>query len=457
MTMPALAEVQAETNPKTSSRQRHVVIVAPHFPPSNLTAGHRTRLFAQHLPSFGFRTTVLTVDPAYYEEPLDEELTRLVRPEVRLVRTRALPVRPMRIVGDLGLRSFWFHYRALCRLVRRESVDLVYLPLPPNYPALLGPLLKRRFGVPYVIDYIDPWVYPITEAERKSWKARLTHWLARRLEPLAVRNADGITGVAESYYAGVVERHPQLRSVPQAGIPYGAGVEDHLYIEGTQRRSEILDRLAPGPRLPFVYAGAILPRALETLRTLFDGCRRLRATRPDVVGRLQFLFVGTGVKAGGAVPSLVAPLAAEAGVGDLVSEIGERQPYLEVLATLARSHAVMVLGSTEPHYTASKIFQALHSRRPVLAMLHLESSAVPIVRGMPGVELIAFSGAEQLARQAPQVAEALERLLAAPPQPVARDERLLAQYSAERMTERLAACFRAVLAKAGSGSRRNLL
>src|SRR5947209_6424196 len=112
--------------PASGAGERHVVIVAPQFPPSNLTAGHRTRLFAEHLPSLGYRTTVLTVDPAYYEEPLDEELTRLLRPEVRLVRTRALPIRPVRLIGDLGLRSFWFHYRALSRLIRREHVDLLY-------------------------------------------------------------------------------------------------------------------------------------------------------------------------------------------------------------------------------------------------------------------------------------------------------------------------------------------
>jgi hypothetical protein len=34
------------------------------------------------------------------------------------------------------------------------------------------------------------------------------------------------------------------------------------------------------------------------------------------------------------------------------------------------------MGSTEPHYTPSKIFQAVHSGRPVFALLHEMSSAV---------------------------------------------------------------------------------
>src|SRR5262245_64357667 len=87
------------------ARERSVVIVAPHFPPSNLTAGHRARLFATHLAKFGWRPIVLSVEPRFYEEPLDPELTALVPDDVEVLRTAALPVHPLRLVGDLGLRA----------------------------------------------------------------------------------------------------------------------------------------------------------------------------------------------------------------------------------------------------------------------------------------------------------------------------------------------------------------
>src|SRR5262249_49597993 len=147
-------------------------------------------------------------------------------------------------------------------------------------------------------------------------------------------------GVAPGYYAGALERHRHLQAVPRLGVPYGAGVEDYAYVEQTARRSQLLDFVA-SDRLGLVYARAIFPRRLDTLRTVFEGCRRLRAARPELGARLQILFVGTGVKTGGALQSLVAPLAAEAGVTDIVTEIGERQPYLEVLATLARSQGIL--------------------------------------------------------------------------------------------------------------------
>ena len=40
---------------------RRVVLVAPEFPPANTAGAHRPRLFAKHLPEFGWTPTVLTI------------------------------------------------------------------------------------------------------------------------------------------------------------------------------------------------------------------------------------------------------------------------------------------------------------------------------------------------------------------------------------------------------------
>ena len=55
-------------------------------------------------------------------------------------------------------------------------------------------------------------------------------------------------------------------------------------------------------------------------------------------------------------PIAFRPLAEAAGVGDLVSETPQRIPYLDALEVLANSNVILLLGSDEPHYTASKIY-----------------------------------------------------------------------------------------------------
>src|SRR5205823_5215888 len=153
---------------------------------------------------------LLTVDSRYYEEELDPELEALLPGDIEIIRTRAFPTRPLRIVGDMGIRSFWWHYRALAQLVRDEQVDLIYIPIPPNYSALLGLLINKRFGIPYAIDYIDPWVHQWPGIEVLFSKAWMAYHLNRFCEPLALRRVSLITGVAPKYYEGPLLRYRWL-------------------------------------------------------------------------------------------------------------------------------------------------------------------------------------------------------------------------------------------------------
>ena len=139
---------------------RRVLMVSPHFPPDSSAATHRVRLLAPHLAGYGWESTVVTVDPRDYESRLDPDLAALVPGSLRVVRCRAWPARWTRLVGfgDLGLRACTGLLRTCSNLLRRETFDALFVTIYPAYPALLGPLLKRRFGVPFVLDYQDPWV-----------------------------------------------------------------------------------------------------------------------------------------------------------------------------------------------------------------------------------------------------------------------------------------------------------
>jgi len=87
------------------------------------------------------------------------------------------------------------------------------------------------------------------------------------------------------------------------------------------------------------------------------------------------MFVGTGSYTG----ESIAQMANRHGIGPLVQEKRERVPYTRILSLLSKSQGNMIIGTTEPHYTASKTFQNILSGRPVFAMLHRESSAVQIL------------------------------------------------------------------------------
>jgi hypothetical protein len=421
---------------------KRVVIVAPHFPPSNLAAVHRSRLFATHLHKFGWQAQVLTVQPQYYEEALDPELERLVPSTVPIRRTRALRTRPLRVIGDIGIRAFWWHYRELLRLCRRGDVDLVYIPIPPNYSAMLGPLVYRKTMVPYAIDLIDPWLHTWPGSNVRWSKAWASRHLARFLEPIALRDAALVTAVAPGYYDGALHRYPWLDPARCVAMPYGGDPAEFAFLDQHPRRPWLFDP-ADG-KLHVIYAGAMLPRAYSTLCALLQALRSV-IDSPELA-RLRFHFVGTGGSSTDLDGFRVLPWAQQYGLTPFVDEHPTRIPYLEVLNHLKHAHAVLVLGSSEPHYTASKVFQAVLSRKPVLGLLHRQSTAADLLRTLKAGPLVTFDRASPASHQVDAIARALREVVTWDQQNRhITDWKVFEPYSAEAVTGRLAAAFDAAL------------
>lgn len=419
----------------TISSLRRVALFAAHFSPSNLASVHRARLLAQHLAEFGWEPIVVTTHWKHYEEPLDWDLNTLVSPQLRVVRTGAVPVRPLRLIGDIGIRGFVFHLRALREMAARRELDFLHITIPSNYSALLGPALWRSHGVPYGIDYIDPWVHDWPGSEVLFSKAWASCRLARWLEPRAVRQARLITGISPGYYQGVLERHPELsQQAVTAAMPYGASEQDFTALRAAPRQPFLF---TPGDGLfHVVYAGAMLPKAYVVLERLCMAVDHLRRTQPALYARLRLHFVGTGKSPADPQGHNVLPVAERMGVADVFTEHPQRIGYVDVLNHLCLADAVLVLGSTEPHYSPSKVYQAVHSRKPVLALLHEASTAVAVLRDSGAGEAVSFT--ENQLPDAESLAAILTAFIACAAQPRHVDWGAFEPYSARSSARILA-------------------
>jgi glycosyltransferase involved in cell wall biosynthesis len=428
-----------------------VLMLSPHFPPDASAAAHRVRLLAPHLSSFGWEPTVVTVDPRDCEGRLDPELADLLPPELRVIRCRAWPPHVTRrfAVGDLGLRAYSGLRRASIDLLARERFDALFITIYPTYPALLGPLLKRRFRLPFVLDYQDPWIGAWGRTVgpglngRPDRKSRLARAVAVRLEPRAVRAADAITAVSAETYEAVRRRYPGLEDTPCLAIPVGGDPRDFAHL-GTRRRGQGYFDPTDG-RAHVVCVGTLLPLGFETLRAVLGAAALLRDRRPESYARVRFHFFGTSNQTdAGAAPRVLA-VARELGVGDCVTEVAPRIGYLDALSVQTDATAILMIGSTEPHYTASKLYPGLFARRPVLAVFHETSSVVEILRRAgrpPAVRLVTYSDRARAGSRAEAIYTELVGLIAHPVyDPTAVDGRVLAEFSAEALAGRLAALF----------------
>ena len=354
---------------------KNILILYPHFPPSNLAGVHRARLFAHHLAAFGWNPLILTVHEKYYEETPDVNLTKLLPATLRIEKVTAFSVGKRRLIGDIGLRAFFQLYRKAKELILSEKIDFLYIPIPSFYCALLGRLLHESTGIKYGIDYIDPWVHEFPGSNKKFSRHWWSTQLAKFLEPIAVKKASLITGVAEGYYESVLKRNPLLRKNAVTGaMTFGGEAKDHEIIDTLNIEPYLFEKKRD--KLQFVYAGAMLPKAYEPLESIFVSIVANAVVFEDV----EFHFVGTGKVTTDAHSYNIKPLAEKYGLWHkTIFEYPARIPYLDVLVHLNIADAVFVLGSTEPHYTPSKVYQAILADKPVLAVLHEQSTATPVL------------------------------------------------------------------------------
>lgn len=372
---------------------RRLALVSGHFPPSNLVGAQRARLWSRYLPEFGWEPVVVTGDPAQYEERPDPDLERLVAPGLKVVHAKTLSTRPVRLVGDIGIRSFWGCYRALSQMAKAREIDFVMVTIPSNYLAPVGRLVHLRHGLPFGIDYQDPWVNRWTGEEKPFSRGWASNKLAEILEPWSVRDAALITGMAPGYVAGMLERNPRVATQAElAYMPMGTAPEDYALVRSLGRAPFLFD--AGDGRFHMIYAGALLPAGFVVLDRFLAGLRTLRELAPQVAARLVVHFVGTGSSPDDPQGHRVMPRARAAGVEEMVDEHPHRIGYVDTLNHLMRSNAVLVLGSTEPHYTPSKVFQAMLSERPVFAVLHRDSTAVAMIRSAHVGEVLTLTEGE---------------------------------------------------------------
>lgn len=390
---------------------RHCLIVSPHFPPSTVAGVHRARHLAKHLPAHGWDPTVICVDPRHHVERLDPDLATLVPSSLDIVTTGATPValtRPFGLVGEIGLRGF-FHLRAaIAACIAQRRPDAVLITGSPFYPMLLASWIKRRWGIQVILDFQDPWVSS-EGATRTRWtKGWLSYRLAALLEPRAVRGASWITSVSDRQNRDMAKRYPALALERMSAIPIGGDPEDFAALRDADTRPAVNDRIA------FSFVGTAMPRSTPLLDALFRGLAHLRDTRPALAERVSMRFVGTSNQPGERSDYRVLPLAQAAGVADLITEEPGRVPYLDALRLLATTSATLMIGSDEPHYTASKIYPCLMSGRPFLSLFHAESSAHAILTRAGGGVPLAFTTPEQLNALVPAIAEALARIITDP-------------------------------------------
>jgi hypothetical protein len=164
----------------------------------------------------------------------------------------------------------------------------------------------------------------------------------------------------------------------------------------------------------------------------------------DFLKTLRIHFIGTSYAGAGRGVKSIEPIAIEEGLAEIVSEHTDRIPYSETLRCLLDADALVVPGSNNPAYTASKIYPYLLAGKPLLAVFHEKSSVVSLIRSVGGGVVIPFATGEEAESIAERIrSEWLENNQYECAVPLNRDA--FAPYTARAQAGQLAEFFRSVL------------
>jgi len=358
---------------------RKVLIVSPHFAPVNTADMHRVRLCLPWLREQGWEPTVLAVAPESIEGAVIEPLLEKTYPDdIRIIRVRGISPK---LTRRFGIGSLWLRCgRALRKagdmLLKQEKFDLVFFSTTTFNSFSLGPRWLRKFRVPYVLDYHDPWINDYydrtgTPPPGGRLKYAFSQWQAKRHEPEVVLNAAQIVSVSSSYGPELCKHYPTLLPKKIHYLPFGASPKD-IEVARTHSPTSPLVPFGDG-NVHFVYTGRVDADMTHSLRILFRAFSLYKKNHPSESARMRFHFIGTDYAPPPLGRERVMPIAQAEEVVDHVTEHCYRVPYFDALSYLCHADALMLIGSDDPRYSASKVFPYLFAQRPLITIAHHSS------------------------------------------------------------------------------------
>lgn len=460
-----------------SNNPKKVLVIAGEYPPIKTIGRIRTAKFVMHLRSMGWQPYVLTMQynksnplysPSLEEEiPQDIAVYRVANTSIdeavftlikRLIRTPSaainaeqppsseqsprneptptrVGIRQRLITGFKSFTRHWLHipddqivwawrsYRVALDIIKKENIDLIYTSFPPFSAALTGYRLKKKTGLPWVVDYRDLW----TDDVLREWIPPLRQWLESKLEKKLIRQADAVIAVSEQkteYLKTLLsENHSSWHTITN-GYDLEA-FEDLLSQERV--KNDLID---------FVYTGRLFKNRRGY--SLAHALGQIKSEYPDLIDKVRVHFYG------GVSPEIQAEYDRLIKQYDLEGCFvfhGDVDFDTSKKVQVEADYLLLIVdtGKTADGVIPGKLFEYVASKRPIFALCDSAATTDIITKANIGT-VVPVNDVDQCK-------ESLLHLIKNEPPTLMTDvnTQYLEQFDRKYLTKRLADAFHALL------------
>lgn len=337
---------------------------------------------------------MLSADPRAYADTGTDQMSD-IPPEVPVFRafaletTRHLSVRG-RYLSWMALPDRWVSWAfsaipAGMRLISKYSPRVIWSTYPIATAHVIGFVLHRITGIPWVADFRDPMteVNPRTGEKAPSdpslWKIR--SWIER----LAVKHAVCVVFAAPGAHKLYAERYqgvPESRwSLIQNGYDEQAFVQAEKQAANCKRESG---------KFVLLHSGVLYNSADRDPSQLFVAVAKLRARGVISVDNFKIVLRASGYD------DEYRQLLRMSKLEDLVS-LEPALPYHEALAEMLAADGLLVFqGYTSNPAIPAKVYEYLRARRPIFALVDSQGDTARLLEEGRVGRLVPLDSADQI-------------------------------------------------------------
>jgi glycosyltransferase involved in cell wall biosynthesis len=338
--------------------RRRVLLITYHFPPDAGSAVHRALGLVTHLPKNNWDVAVIAPDHEPWDS-VDPALLARVPADTPIFRAPYPGPRARFLVGPYA--CWWGPaWRAIAEAIETFRPDCIKTSSPPGTVNVLGYLAKKRYGLPWMASFRDPWVTGASEYQYSRLR----------------RVADSF-GEARTFAAAdrICVNTPTNLEIVQRAYPRFA---DKMFFVTNgfdplpARPADATAKPASDP-ITLLHSGSIYLR--RDPRPIFRALKTIAETRPDL-GVVRLKLVGRDDFANFDVKGAIREL----GIEHLVDMTGHL-PHSQTLSAMAEADALVVLHTPGAKgVVPAKLYEYLATGKPILALADTDADVAWVLR-----------------------------------------------------------------------------